>query len=762
MKSRSKATPSLDQSKKPGILVVGDWFVDEHWATGHHRSGTASRSGRTHQRSLHKPSSAVQSLCGAGRTASVLYRAKQNKQTLFEIYGIGMWDEQDTDILEEMLDPENHAGHTPFRIKRVSECKSHSNHLFTLSRLPSLKSLEHGTEHIIRTYRPCGGKYEVSERIDWILTPSRDNKRIDEWISNDSDLYGAPRFSAFNDSRRIVAVVIKDHARGVISSKLIHWINSKLPGIPWFVSTKSWVSSKRAAWLNELKYVDLRVLMIPQVPSQNAVRRGELGCWLTNSGWVTNEAFSFMDQWHAKYFKSNKHSIVIVLPHGCSVIAREQRADNAPCGWIQHLTEPGKVVAPVPMASVFLGALVGHYMTSMKANTTELLKQSLAYTHAWMEHESQRIANPETWKPEEEPRLISTDTTRWKSISKWEPLDDWNHVTGEWKQAWVNHEPQNSGNHSKGIIVESAISSQQPPDKRIELWRAMTDLDGYVCVVESKRKAIRRIVTELDRFCRTAPTTHVSCMVVSEPGAGKTYLARRLAESLGMRYRPFNITQMLSREDLVKCFDKIASIAQTLAAHEPLLVFIDEINAKLDGDPVYGSFLAPLEERVFIQYGQPHPIPPCAWLFAGTTDPNKEKAETKGPDFYSRLTVKPVELRVEGMDEVTEAQARLENVYLGVSLIRASYPDVRFVSEKIIDMFHGIPPANERKRSRLKEGVRVRDVEQFVRMLDDIQYGQVTGRNVRDEVLREVGEKLGINFDRWRSTEDGSLVKIIG
>jgi len=98
------------------ILVVGDWLVDEHWVTGVHRSSSSSRTGHAHYRALHNLESTVQSFCGAGRSASLLYQVKKRGRRLFSIYGLGLWHERDTDHLKEMFDFKRLRGKTLFRL----------------------------------------------------------------------------------------------------------------------------------------------------------------------------------------------------------------------------------------------------------------------------------------------------------------------------------------------------------------------------------------------------------------------------------------------------------------------------------------------------------------------------------------------------------------------------------------------------------------------------------------------------------------------
>src|SRR5712692_1388125 len=209
----------------------------------------------------------------------------------------------------------------------------------------------------------------------------------------------------------------------------------------------------------------------------------------------------------------------------------------------------------------------------------------------------------------------------------------------------------------------------------------MAEVDDYVCLVESKRAALREIVRELQMFRDGRPRRHRSCLLIAPPGSGKTYLVSRLARSLHLRFLHFNITQMLSKHDILDCFDTIIT-TQFQSRAEGLLVFVDEVNAPLAGQEVYDAFLAPLESGVYVRAGKTFPIAPCAWVFAATKPP-KAGTSSKVSDFVSRLTLEPVTLEVTGKED----DARLEKVYLGVALLRSEFPDVRRITEKVLYAF---------------------------------------------------------------------------
>jgi hypothetical protein len=209
---------------------------------------------------------------------------------------------------------------------------------------------------------------------------------------------------------------------------------------------------------------------------------------------------------------------------------------------------------------------------------------------------------------------------------------------------------------------------------------------------------------------------------------------------------------MLSKTDLFDCFDTVVT-SQAQNKEEPLLVFIDEINAKLDGQHVYDAFLAPLEEGVYVRAGKTFHIDPCVWVFAGTERPSPiselhgDKSD-KASDFESRLTLGPLDLRIKDPSK-EEAEARIEKVYLGVSLLRSAFPDVRKVSKKVLQAFHTLPPNLE-----------ARELQHFVKAFFDIQYGTVKAKNIPKERFKQ----LCGNTKNWsdQPEEETDMIEIRG
>jgi SpoVK/Ycf46/Vps4 family AAA+-type ATPase len=253
----------------------------------------------------------------------------------------------------------------------------------------------------------------------------------------------------------------------------------------------------------------------------------------------------------------------------------------------------------------------------------------------------------------------------------------------------------------------------------------MTEVKNYVCICASKRRVLREVALEIETFKNQQRTR--SCLIEARPGSGKSLLAEMLAQDHGLFFLEFNITQMISKTDLLDCFDVISS-TQFEKRGTKLLVFVDEIDADLGTGPVYDTFLAPLEQGIYRRASKTYHIDPCFWLFAGTADPSHSK-KNKARDFVSRLTLKPRSMNTRKTEEF-----RLENVYLGTAILRLEFPDVREISTEVLKVFHGI-----------KDTVSIRELRQFVKEFTDIKSGEVRRDNVPERWFGKLGiGKIGL------------------
>jgi hypothetical protein len=690
----TKLKPVQRHTEAKTILVVGDWLVDEHWVTGVHRSRTSSRVG-AHYRTLQDRESTVTSFFGAGRTAAILHRARfGDYHDPFKLIGLGVWHQADTSVLEAMFEPAFLKGRTPHQINLPQTKVPKHPQLINLVHDPRIDQRP-GTTRVIRLYTQTGSQVELLERIDWEVKVPEGG-----WISQD-DLETHAELRRVLENTRPDAVLVKDLLKGVITDDLIYFLASKLRHVSWYISSKMY----RPDWLRHIEKDSIRLLEIPQAAAQGALDKppdqGGLDAWLTRNGKPSKAALSSLETLGEEFPKA----LIVAVPSDQTTLAYRRSSPENPnlkegvC-WVSPQASPLSV--GLPMASVCFAAFTAYLLLKPSLGLAQLVDLSLSFTEDWRTNEAGRVESPVGWDAAREPRLDLSVKARSGNGGFRCPALDWPKERKEWDLAYKD----------RGVIADAT-------GRRIELWRAMTEVKNYVCVASSKRKVVRDVVHEIEAFKRERGTR--SCMLIAPPGSGKSLLAQLLAEDHGLHFLEFNITQMISKTDILDCFDLILT-TQFENRGKRLLVFVDEIDAPLGGDAVYDAFLTPLERGVYRRAGKTFPIEPCFWLFAGTKAP--EATARKASDFESRLTLKPLHLT----PAPDENHNRLENVYLGVAMLRAEFPDVREVSSHVLDLFH-----------QLEATISIRQFRQFIKDFVDIKSGEVRYANVPRSWLSRLG-----------------------
>jgi ATPase family associated with various cellular activities (AAA) len=709
-------------SKRPAserlhVLVVGDWFVDDHWVAGTYRSSTSSRTGKKHLAGLQDVHSATESLCGAGRTACILHRAG------FQISGVGICAPNDDNVLMAMLEPRGLRERNPHSLRRWTSPKYPADAVFL-----NLGTADCGTSRALRIYERVGRSTLLSERFDWETeVPKIDLDRLKDFLDS--------------VKHKIDAIVVKDLAKGLVRPAVIKAIAGRLANLPWFVSSKSWLPP----WFNHLPGVDLRLLLIPEIAARSALGTRidndqsvsrTLASWFVELNQPSKGALAMLENKILRYFKaysSGPGSVstdtpgpapaVVVVPDDRAILAFS--ADGK--GFI-YRHEPAREVIPMPMSSVLLGALTGRMLTSPTASLVDQVKGAAEFTHRWRQAEQRRVTHYRSWKPEDEPK----DTLEIPATGETKVLD-WHHCHEEWKAAY---------SHVEHGIIET------PSGLRLELWRGMTELHGYICIVRSKRESIAALVHSIRSFVRDDQSGTRSCLLIAPPGAGKTQLVRCLAKIGDFRVLRFNISFLYHQEEILDCFDRIAT-TQAELGNSRLLVFFDEINGKVEGESVYRSFLTPLEEMNYSRAEKIFHLQPAFWLFSGTSF---EEGQPKAADFKSRLTHGVIHLETPNSDN-DQRDASLERVYLGASLLKGLFPEIEMISEDVLDLF-----------SQLPHQLSNRGIVDFARSFVNVRHRKVVRENIPWEWIEDNAgvlerEKLEASWDKQR--EGGREVTIV-
>jgi len=694
------------------VLVLGDWFVDDHWVVGDDRSTTSSRIGRRHLSSLQDVHSATESLCGAGRTAAVLHGAG------FDLTGVGVCSPRDEEVLLELLNPRGVAERNPHTLRRWTDFPSGESGArgSATARFVNLGTPDCGTWRAIRFYEVIDDRIELTQRVDW-----------------ETELPGrleTEKLAAILEDR-FDAVVIKDLGKGLLDSVVLGMVAAALRDVPWFVSTKVW----RPHWRTLLTGVDLRLLLIPDMAARAALgdrldhksdvdRR--LASWMVGRVTPSKGALAMVDNRLLRWLSPDEDvqvepTIVVVVPDDQTVLAFHQ--DGSACLFVDENT---RETVPLPLASVLLGSLTARLLGRQSSGFDESIRGAVGFVHRWREFEIGRITHHSAWKPSEEPKDdLASATDRLLG----ERSFNWPEAQTQWVESF--------NTSRRGVVMRNG-------EHRLELWRSMTELDGYVCIVRTKRSAVARLVDMVRSFDGYQARSQESCLIKASSGAGKTHLVKCLARVGGFRVLEFNLTQLLEPRDIVECFERI-STAQADIPDNRLLVFFDEINAPIGGRAYYGSFLTVLEQGVYQVSGKAFHLRPALWLFAGT-EFDESNAASKAPDFKSRLTRGVVDLQPQQTDPEGGAEA-LERVYLGALLLKQCFREIEWINEDVLDVFKRLPAT-----------ISARKLREFARKFSDVRRRTVDAdcvpwrwieENAGNEVRKQDWE------DVWRNREGG-------
>jgi hypothetical protein len=475
--------------------------------------------------------------------------------------------------------------------------------------------------------------------------------------------------------------------------------------------------------------------MIPEIAAKEVVECGGVPKWFSDrpgakSGVPTPEALALLKTLFTTIpsplkpvLEKQENAIVVVLPDDFRVIARQ---DNI--GVIQPRTDIAMHYKHSAMNSAFFPMLVYQLLgeSGAPALTADKIRVALEYGYRqnkadreWIESKGDQAKLPPTLSAFVKAQNHLSNQFRSSDICDLDfqkQLDEWD------------------GAHKPPCIVKTAKYGK--PEECIELWRSMIEVDGFVCCTKDKRNVIARMVRDLTPYAKTRPQHNESGMVLANPGSGKSTLIKRLATSLNMEPLEYNISQMLSRNELISAFDEIMT-TQARDFRRLVLVFFDEINARIQDQYVFDLFLAPLQDNVFLRDGRKYPIGPCIWLFAGTQSPSKcqgaEDPSRKAVDFESRWTLGTYDLTLENntenrTDPNTSIGKKAENIYRTISMIRRARPDVWQIARSFIEFLANLP-----------DGVTPRQLEHIAYRLVDVRHGEITLRNLSDEAKESWG-----------------------
>ena len=101
----------------------------------------------------------------------------------------------------------------------------------------------------------------------------------------------------------------------------------------------------------------------------------------------------------------------------------------------------------------------------------KLVDGAASFAHEWRRFEERRVTAYRGWSPENEPK--DKKAGRFGSTSRSAECLKWGPEHKQWQAAY--------NPIGLGIINDDG-------QLRLDLWRGMTELDGYICIVRQKRQ----------------------------------------------------------------------------------------------------------------------------------------------------------------------------------------------------------------------------------------------------------------------------------
>jgi hypothetical protein len=659
------------------ILIVGDWVVDEYWFVAQHHSQLSSHQGLVHYRLSPEISDHVKDLCGAGHVARVLHELRKEPDRR-PYELVGLGLWNPGDT--ELIQHLVHArSNSSCHVGKTSfQLKPQFCTNSTDITLIPLTA-ESPTIRVIRTYHLRKGRLEQINRIDWEPERVTGSDNLERW-----GMLQLP------DSVR--AIVVYDLLKGGVTQPLIQKLQERYGSdVEWYVRSKR----MRPDWL---KSIGDRLALLVIGPEVAASLR-PFKSWLTG-GRPTYDALQLISEMHYEnvVLLTEEREVIGKFSDRCITVGSSPAANPiTQLGW----------------ASSVMGALV-HIMRERRGGSGE---SEIAFDEGDVStavDTANRLAGV--------PLANGSGGVLPPVKPPSSPLS-WGDELTKWEAARSQY----------GII-------EDPDGPRLDLWRATSHLPGYIACIKEKQQVISRICQSIrEFFTQGARMGSLGILLQADPGAGKTYLAEMLADAFGLALIRCDVTQLIHRDELFDFFDSVATVLAD--ERKQVLVYVDEINARLDGDQVYSAFLAPLESGVYSRRGNSFSLRPCVWLFTGTKFDDDKAAEAgeKLSDFKSRMALYEKIGYSSLKDEAprsekrrVEDEARLEQVYLGAAMIRKHFPDVQRASEAVLEEFYKLDPAESPARQ----------IRRLASSLRDVQYGKVTRENWHETQLRKGQDRL--------------------
>jgi hypothetical protein len=667
------------------ILIAGDWTIDESLFLNKYYSKTSSHTGGNHyiisnnnegESGSGNDLRPKLSLCAAGHVARMLILHDKKKDHKIYI-GMGSWHKDDKPLIKKLL----------CRSADTEEIEDINNWFVDVG--PSINS-----SRILKSDIPI----TESDKIEMINLAGKPNEQITRLVFRQygydkegnviqiSRVDRVGKYTSFlsvsNEGKikDVTKVIIFDRGGEIdINKELIEQLVRcpKTPSWEWYVRSKD----RKALWLRTLR---------ENVGKNDGKNDGKFKLLLLGP-----EIISDLNPTKTLFTKNKKH----IMPD----IFKEMQLYENEIDTLVLVSYTRQIIIKIKDHVFFAySEKVPENQLGYLAWTSSLFAL-LIIDYSVLIGEIDRSIEEEKEKEREVEKILNKvdDFTRnpyvkAKSLKMKAVL-----VNDGWGRLKKNYEEATQGD--LGIIYDKDTGTSSSPKvttsvgPELKLSYAFSSIDGYIACIKEKKQAIDIMARGLKEF-RDNPLNSVSYLVQADPGSGKTFLAKKIADNFDFDFLKFDITQMVCRDDLVELFDRISN-KQASDRAKPVLVLVDEVNVLLNSDPVYSAFLAPIEAGEYKRREGTFNLQPCAWIFLTTeTDNQNNPKNHKYDDFRSRIT-DHIKIDYQSLIDNNrfktkriKREAKLEQVYYGATMISKFFPGVHEVSKKILKCFQEFNP----------------------------------------------------------------------
>ncbi|UCH96272.1 MAG: AAA family ATPase [Candidatus Aminicenantes bacterium] len=721
--SKVKSESSGSVKKDVNVLVIGDWIVDEDWVMTYERSETSAKQHK--EKHFHTayddPDLGIKRLCGASLTASAVRgflesetKEKEKKEGTqekvsiygdFKIYGIGVWDPDDDNFMEELFKENNLVGANPFHIHReAAPIDEGEKRLFNLAREGDICS----TTRVVRTFLGHPGSHIAPmSRYDWHLQwkPEKMKEKslkeiIDERMEKIFKQIGNVEFDA---------IVLADFNKGLITEELVLSLTQKIQvpkskeGILWFYRTKQ---IETPDWYyhfsKQIRTGDSFIRFIDPRLSKKYAK----GKSLTYGTELTADGLNFLKKYKTAHIDNSK---LAVLFQDNSCIAYDNNKKQI---WVLRSTEKPTYITR-GRSSIFLASLVIMELERKKkclkptqednfgTDCQVGLSNGIKWCNACMS----------IWQTDKKIKAVAADIS--KAVGSTKPDSNisiklsgpklCSVVENEWSQA--------QSKDSAGCIQITGKNNEKK--YQLEVWRAHTCLDDFTILDPDRKENILNLTSTIQGFMDTEDKEKqrpLISLVLADPGSGKSYLAKCLAKKFELELFECNISQLTSLDGLTNFFDQV-DIAQREG--RKIFMFLDEVDTLINGESIFGFLLELMWCGRYYRNGLKNALKPFPGFFAMSRDPDEQQFKIDHPKF------RDLKSRIFGIYCHLANISDVEAIYLFARLLNRYFGEIAQVELGVLKTIGN---------TKFKYGAR--SIELFISLLKGVKRDKITKENL--------------------------------